>query len=430
MLNTHGTALAAGESLPARLVVFYFGNGVLRDEFQPTKTGADWQLSDAMQPLAEFKNYLNVVTGYDVKIPNRNGHHNGTIGALSGYDFDGEDKGNRVDDSRFKGPSIDQAVAEVVGGQTRFSSLQLAISRKIQTGEGPATQYISHKSRDEALPPNFSPADVYNKLFADFTPPTNGDTSPSVIDPRLGLRANLMDAVLASAKRLQSRVSYADKQRLDSHFNAISEVRSRIVKEMNEQTIPTLVGASCKKPDSVTDQNSDEKHSVVTKLMANLMSIAFACDMTRVVSVQFSGSFGNSVFREVGLSMNSHDISHSSNRPNARIAHKFIMKNLADLLREFKNTPEGTGNLLDQSCVYACTELGNGIDDDHQIHDQSVILAGGAGGALKTPGIHHSKQGGNLSDVLLTVARVSGANLDSVGGDAGKSTTPCTEVMT
>ena len=55
MLNSHGTAYAAGEALPKRFVIWFFGNGILPGRWNPTTTGSDWQLSDQLAPLAAVK---------------------------------------------------------------------------------------------------------------------------------------------------------------------------------------------------------------------------------------------------------------------------------------------------------------------------------------------------------------------------------------
>ena len=42
--------------------------------------GAGWALSPALEPLAPVKDYLNVVSGMDIKIPSSQGHHTGEVG--------------------------------------------------------------------------------------------------------------------------------------------------------------------------------------------------------------------------------------------------------------------------------------------------------------------------------------------------------------
>src|SRR5581483_8218300 len=120
--------------------------------------------------------------------------------------------------------------------------------------------------------------------FANFTP-----KDPT--DPRDKLRVSVLDAVKDDAKRQQLRLGAADRARLDQHLTAISEVRSQIL------ALPPVLTSSCVAPTStVTNTNQDingvEQYETVSTLMSDLIGLAFACDLTRVVSFQFSGSVG------------------------------------------------------------------------------------------------------------------------------------------
>ena len=78
MLNSNGTAYAAGGEIPKRMCTWFFGNGVVLPQWTPAATGANWALSDALGGLANVKSYINVVSGCQVKTPDLRGHHNGT----------------------------------------------------------------------------------------------------------------------------------------------------------------------------------------------------------------------------------------------------------------------------------------------------------------------------------------------------------------
>ena len=74
-----------GRRPAARLGLFFWGNGVRLKFWNPAAQGPGWALSPALEPLAPVKEYLNVVSGMDIKIPNSQGHHTGEVGILSGY---------------------------------------------------------------------------------------------------------------------------------------------------------------------------------------------------------------------------------------------------------------------------------------------------------------------------------------------------------
>src|SRR5688572_20420331 len=66
MLNGNGTAYAQGAPLPVRFGTWFFGNGIIPDRWIPSATGRGgaWQLSEQLEPLAQVKPWLSVLTGF------------------------------------------------------------------------------------------------------------------------------------------------------------------------------------------------------------------------------------------------------------------------------------------------------------------------------------------------------------------------------
>ncbi|MBX5482705.1 MAG: DUF1552 domain-containing protein [Myxococcaceae bacterium] len=422
MLNSHGTAYAEGGAFPQRLLTWFFGNGVVLPMWTPSATGANYAFSPALSPLQNVKDYVNVVSGCNVKTPDLRGHHNGCGAMMSGYPFIPIPANGANYASKFGGPSIDQVAAGIIGTTTTFPSLQLAVSKRATTGEGPTLQYISHKGPDAPLPPEMNPAKLYQKLFGNFVEPSN----PT--DPRDALRLNVLDAVKDDANRLIKRLGAADRQRLDQHLTAISELRQQI------SALPPPVTSACAAPKTpVTQTNQDqggaEPMEAVHRAFADLIALAWACDLTRVVSVQFSGSVADTAYPMIGIPDNEHDLSHDpSRKDDINRCVTFCVQNFAYLCERLKATPEGPGNLLDNSVLMMTTDVAEGWV--HSIQDYPVVIAGRGGGVLKYPGIHYrSPNGRNTSDILLTVLRAAGTGVSSVGGAEGLSTTVISELM-
>jgi hypothetical protein len=88
----------------------------------------------------------------------------------------------------------------------------------------------------------------------------------------------------------------------------------------------------------------------------------------------------------------------------------YAMECLATLLKRMKSIPEGAGNMLDNSLVYAtsCTAWGK----IHDTKDWPVLLAGKAGGAL-SGNLHARYEGENLSKVLFSIANLLGVTPDN-----------------
>jgi hypothetical protein len=423
MMNSHGTAFAQGVPFPKRYVAWFFGNGVLQSQWNPATTGPNWALTPLLQPLIDasksidVKSYVSVVSGYNIKTPNLRGHHNGVCAMMSGAPFIPLDPMGAGYSSKFSVKSVDQVIADAIAGPTPHKSLQLAISKRYTTGEGPTLQYLSHRGPDQPMLQNTNPATLFNQLFSSFTP-----KDPT--DPRDRMRANVLDAVRDDALRLKPKLGTADRQRVDAHLTAISDVRGQIL------ALPPIVTSACVKPNAPTQTNNDvngvEPYAAVNKVMSDLLALAFACDLTRVATYQFSGSVGGQCFKDLSPTEardNEHALTHdSAAQQKVKDGITFTMQSFAYTLSAMKKAIEGTGNVLDNSCVLCTSDVSEGLD--HSIDDYPILVAGKAGGALNS-GIHVRGTGQNTTNVLLSCMKaVMGAQVTSAGAAEGLSTTP------
>jgi hypothetical protein len=409
MLDSHGTAFASGETLPVRFMSWFFGNGVRLEQWTPGSQGAGWELTDELAPLLDVKDYCNILSGFDNKAGyGRRGHHDGVAGAFSGHPFIELDPMGANYASKFGGPSIDQVIASAVGDQTYLPSLHLGVSKRVTKGEGPTLQYLSHKGPDEPVPSQYDPQAVFDALFNNYTPKD---------DPSGPLRVSLLDAVREDAKRLQLRVGTGDKQRLEAHLESIAQLQKQIL------AIPPACTLPGKPTETNQDIDGDEPLEAVAHAMADLVAIAWACDITRVVSWQQSGSVGGTVYWMTGATTEEHGLSHEPG--GQELVHKAVVFNMecfAYLLERLQATEIGEGNLLDQSIVYLGSDCSEGLS--HSTFDQPIIVAGGGGGAFKTPGIHYrSSSDENISDVLLRMIQVFQPDATVAGSNEGESST-------
>lgn len=419
MLNAHGDALADGSALPRRFVTWFFGNGVAVIDtgnpgagirWTPTAQGAAWELTPQLEPLANVRDYCSILSGFDIAAAaeHRRGHHDGVAGFFSGYPFEELPPNGAAYASKFGGPSIDQVVANAIGDQTFLPSIELAVSKRIITSEGPTLQYLSHKGPDEPLPQIFDPREAWDRLFGSFTVPD---------DPNKPTRLSVLDAVAEDVKRLQARVGANDKQRLEAHLSSVAQLRSQI-----DAMAPTCMLAA--EPGQGNDDvDGNEPLEEVNRLMSDLLALAFVCDITRVASIQFTGSVGYTVFHMLGQSQGHHDLTHEAGGNDmVNAATIYTMERFAYLLETLMNTEEGDGNVLDNSCILLSSDASSGLT--HSVFDQPCIVAGRGGGALVHPGIHYrSASGENNSDILLTCLRTVVPDAESAGGGIGISTT-------
>ena len=430
MLNGNGTAYAqTGAALPQRLGIFFFGNGVRLKLWNPVATGAGWALSPALEPLAPLKDYLNVVSGMDPKIPSSQGHHTGEVGILSGHPLLSQPKGGAAFRSTFTAPSIDQVVAAETGKLTRFKSLELGISRRVNTREGTTLQYISHNGPDSANPPSYEPAMVFNRLFGgDVKPPMAGTpVMGGALEQAARLRRSVLDAVAKDIEGLKVRVGASDRRRLDQHFEHVRGIERRL----QEGGVVGGPGAGCAAPampGAFADTPQGEPLEPVMTAMSDLLALALACDQTRSFSVMFSGSTASTVFWQAGVSRGHHQLSHdeAGDQPQIQATTVFTMKMFGILLARLKATAEGPGTLLDNCAILASSDCAEG--KSHSNKDYPILIAGKAGGKLKYPGIHHRAVGQNTNQVLLTLLRAVGLQRPSFGINNSLTTVSCTAI--
>lgn len=421
MLDDHGEVFAQTMTAPPkRLGVFFFGNGVRLDQWTPARTGASWELSAELAPFEDVKPYLNVVSGYRAKAGyGRRGHHDGAAAILSGHPFIELPHAETSYSSKFGGPTIDQVAADAIGRGTLFPSIQVGCSKRVTTGEGPSLQFASHRGPDAPVAPEYNPRALFDRLFASFTP-------ASTEDPTNRLRGSVLDAVREDARRLSSRLGAKDRMRLDQHLTGIAQLQREI------SALPPVLTQQCTVPAAPTETNADvmglEPMEEAHRAMTELIVLAFACDLTRVVSYMFTGGVGGIIYHMLGATTEQHGLTHEPDQQ--RLVHRTVhwnMQQFAHLLRRLMATPEGRGNLLD-SCVWLCSsDCAEGLT--HSSDDYPILVAGRAGGFLKYPGVHHrGTLADNTSDVLLTVLRAAGVPAREVGSAQGLSSHPCAEI--
>ncbi len=399
-----GQAFAAGgdDGFPRRFGLFFWGNGMLPERWTPAGegTGAAWTLSEQLAPLQALKSKLAVVTGTRLGIPNAVPHYAGAAGILSGRPVVVQGQ-----DETFGGPSIDQIMADKLGETTRFRSLELGIE-----GHG-----LSYNGPNSQNPVEKSPLAVFERLFGvGFTLP--GETP--IVDPSLGLRRSVLDAVSEDAKRLQLLVGKADQDRLDAHYEAIRSLEKRLA--TLEEDPPDL--AACALPTKPLPEypNIEGRPQLALRntVMAELAAMALACDQTRVVSQWLTHPVSNVLFQ--GASAGHHQLTHDEpgSQPEVHAITVQCVEMLRDFLLALDKVQEGAGTLLDHMVVLGCSEVSLG--KTHSLEEMPIVLAGSCGGKLQTD-LHYRSQGGeNTSKVLMSLTRACGLDLPTFGAAGGE----------
>lgn len=437
MLDANGEAYADGTEMAKQFMTFFFGNGVLLDRWEPAQVGEGWQLSPTLMPLAAVKDYINICTGYSNRCDPRITHHEG-ITALTGYNFvPRNDLPGFASDPG--GPSIDQVIADSIASRvvTPVRSIQVGISKGFSPADnGVNKDTISNRGQPgnlTALPPEPNPQAVWQTLFGEFVPKP---------DDR-ALRLSILDLIKDDLARLRGKLGTLDNQRIDAHLSALGELETKI------STLPP----ACEIPGMPTETNSEpvnnELITTITGVMAELVAIAFECDITRVASCMMLPLAGEATFGEIGAPNTHHILSHNAEFSNNALeayhdGQIFIMEKLAQILEVFQSHQDMHGkSLLDTAIVYVTSDCSVGWS--HSIRRHPVLLAGTGGGYLKYPGIHsqavannpsnpHGNSiptSGNVSDILLALWQNYDPAVTSIGNpnQSPYSDTPLTDIL-
>jgi len=436
MLDDHGEALADGTELPRRLLTWMFGNGCRLEHWTPATTGPDYELTEELAPLAAVKSDITVLTGFRNYVAGRRGHHDGMAGFFSCHPFIQLDPMGAPYASKFGGPSFDQIVADIIGETTFYKSLQVGVTKRYEASQGPTLATMSHRGPDQPLAMERDPQALYEKLFLSFMPAD---------DPSAALRAQALDTVMNDAQRLKRRVSSSDRNRIDAHLESIFQVQKQLLSIPPSCDLPP-------KPD-VDPYNPDmtEPLVAINEAMAQLVALAFSCDLTRVISFMFTGASGGQQFYMLGPDAfpeypnakdyshsNQHQVSHMNLDYEQDFIHKSAvvsMEALATLLETLKAKSEGEVTLLDQCAVMAVSDVAEGWA--HSEIDHPIVIAGGAGGRLnQNVGHYRSPDEESISDISLAVAKSVLPDPEAItelgsndGTYQGLTTTPCAAIF-
>ncbi len=396
-----GKALAQSAA-PKTFGIFYWANGVRVERWVPAATGTTWALTDELKPLAAVRDGVSVVSGMEVK-DSRMGHHCATVGMLSGTPAIDQSTapGGANERSTFAAPSLDVVVSRKWQGLTRLRSLELSVLPN-RYDEGTTYEQLSHNGPNDVNPAELSPAKAFDRLF--------GVKDPGALVR--AARASVLDAVAEDTRQLQGKLGAADKARMEQHFESIRALERQLASG------PSACAAPVRPADlSISGANVPARFKAFTELIA----LALACDLTRVFSIRLTPPADNTVLPLSGISTGVHDLTHGEggDQPQVHRCVVFAMEQLAVLLARLKATTDPTGaNLLDRMALLATSDCQLGRD--HSNKDFPILLAGKAGGALRT-GVHYrSPSAESSTKVLMTLLQALDMPVSEFGAGALK----------
>lgn len=411
---TPALARAATASGPKRLVFTYVPNGVSMTGWTPTGTGAGFELSTVLKPLAAHKQDMLVLTG----LAQRNGmalgdgpgdHARAAASYLTGV----HPKKTAGADIQ-NGISADQLVAQAVGKETRFASLELGCDDSRTVGNCDSgyscayTNSLAWRSETSPMPPETNPRLVFERLFG-----ADAHLDPATRQRRLLHRRSILDLVGDRTRQLTGSLGAADKRKVDEYLHAVREIERQI--ELAESDMRDL-RPGIDKPTGIPVAFAD-----YVKLMYDLQVVAFQTDLTRVVTMMVGREGSMRTYPEIGVPDPHHPLTHHRNNAEwmARVEqiNVFHAELFAYFIDKMKATPEGESNLLERSMVVYGSGLSDGNRHTHE--DLPVMIVGQGGGLLRTGRHVVYDKDTPMNNLYLTLMDGMGVRTDQLGDSTG-----------
>jgi hypothetical protein len=359
---------------PVRFACIYFSNGVEPAHWWAKRDGTTMRLGPGLAPLNTYRDDIVFLRGlYNQKAVDNHSAHLGRMpNLLSGAWVSLDQNDIRV------GRTMDQVLAQQIGRQTAIPSLALGIEpTELRLEDGLSMIYgssISWASDTKPATKEIYPSRAYDLIV--------GDGKGRALD------RSILDQVLADARRLRLQIDATDRSKLDEYLESIRDIEKRIERASKEETLegwrPTLAEPNMRRPENDLPQDVPNH----MRLILDLIVLAFQMDKTRIATCMLNNDLSQMNFGFLkGVQGSLHlDLTHNGRDPKLEAMYlktnQFHMEQCAYLLKRLKNIQEGEQTLLDNSLLMFCSNLFDG--DKHQADQMPIVLAGKAGGALKT----------------------------------------------
>lgn len=426
LLTRSGRALAQAAGA-RRLIVFYFPDGVAArsQDGDPTEWHAqggetNFTLGAQLMPLDRLKQHCVFLNGLSMGQTDAGSHPGGAKKLLTGVDG-----GN--------GESIDQYLSRTVGAGSPWRHLYLGAMANQNNASG--DKHIVYPSAGQTIPPEDDPRRAFERVFGAGLP---SGMPPTMTGPSAD--RSILDGTLTEVQALRDKLGAAERAKLELHLEALRDLERRVATTLPPPVTPPP--ASCGTPPaslasaSLPSLYDPSLFPTVLRLQLDVMVQAMACGLTRVGTVQCShhtselimSRFPGTSFSDPGFDMRSHQASHYGPRHDTGrreyrdylAQRRWFVEQFAYLVDQLAARPEDGGTMLDHSLLWLCTEVCDGNIHSHD--DMPFVLAGGAGGRLRT-GRKLDFGGAPHGNLLVTLARAMGDGASRFG-QAGTGVLP------
>ena len=367
---------------PRRLLTIVNHLSFYQPELIPQQDGAFDQPPALLAELSDHFSHLKVYSGLDNPAVQNGFGHTPCVGILSGY-FNKLHRRNRI--------SIDQAVAGLIGNETRFQSLVF------QAGENLNFSQIAWDKHGLPVHQIDSPRKIFNLLF-------QVNENEKAQQQILAEDRSILDVVLGQAKSMKKQLNATDRAKLEEYLNSVREV---------EQTVKRRAyWADRSKPQVDYGLEDFDRKSVddYVGTLLDLAVLALETDSTRAVTLQIPFWEG---FKEPEISGNYHDLSHHGQKPEKikkllQLEHA-ILNRISTALTTMKERKAGNQSLFDQTTTLLTASMGSA--NAHNFDDLPALVIDSR---MKTAGYWRRKDV-PMSNLYLGLLQQFGAQEDRFG---------------
>jgi hypothetical protein len=273
------------------------------------------------------------------------------------------------------GITIDQVIANQVGQDTAQPSIVLACEQPMtgyhETNFSLAySSHISWQSPDSPVPNEVYPSLAWDNLF----------------ENRGSLRnMSILDRVMDDANSLTRQISSTDRAKLDEYLTSVREVEKRVDGMRKSKDAAQDLAKQRNQPVFAMDRPANglpEDFREHTRLMCDIIAIAFQTDKTRVATLLLARDLSALYYPFLEVRDGHHAASHNNLSDGYERISRFHLSQFAYLASKLDGMKEGDGTVLDHSCLMFLSNMWIG-----RKHDNSrlpLVLAGGLGGTLET----------------------------------------------